>query len=473
MKLSFGDIVKATGGKQVSGLNEEIFNGVSIDTRTIEKGEAFVAIKGKNFDGRNFLKAALEKGAAGLVLDEEEAEVYLKEFEKSTAIVTVEDTAQALGDLAAFTRKQRPVPLLAITGTAGKTTTKEMAARILSESRSVLKTEGNKNNLLGLPLTLLRLKEEDEAAVVELGISEPFEMDRLVEIAQPDAALITNIGLGHIEKLGTVERTASEKGRVFKGLKEGGLRVLNLDDEWAVRKSDEAGIEAGDMEDVISFSLYEEADVRVTETESRGVEGTRIIMEILGEKIEIELSVPGSVGVKNAAAAAAGALALGASAEDIKVGLTNVTTPPGRLEVVRVGGLMILDDTYNANPESVKAALEILSCAYAPRVAVFGDMLELGEHSNEEHEEAGRLAAESGVDRLFATGLWADKVISGAIKAGMNEENAVALSNKEAIIERLNNELSGSESVLVKGSRGAAMEEIVTALKLRALKFEH
>ena len=456
------DIAAATCGSLLSGDGSKFFNGVSIDTRSINKGEAFFAIRGPRFDGHDFIEEALENGAA-LVVVEKGASSSDKHGGEAT-VIEVSDTTRALGGLAGYVRSLFPVPLVAVTGTSGKTTTKDMTAMILSQVAAfdgkVLKTDGNRNNLYGVPLTLMGLDGSYKSAVLELGISEEGEMDRLTEITAPDVALITNIGKGHLEGLGSLETTASEKGALFRGMKDGGVMAVNIDDPLVVKEA-----EGMSSKRRVTYSASSQADVMLKGFMPDGITGSDAVLNIMGEDLEVRLNTPGIVNGMNAAAAAAASLTLGATLKDIKAGLEGFTPGSSRLEVIEHGGLHIIDDTYNANPSSVKAALEILSGVEGRTVAILGDMLELGPDSEKEHFEAGEVAARAGLDMLFAVGCYSDAVIEGAVACGMDNKVASAFTVRHTLVRELSERLLTGDTVLIKGSRGSAMEEIVQAIK--------
>lgn len=453
MKILFSDIAAATGGA-LKGRAEGVATGVSTDSRKISAGDIFFALKGPNFDGHAFVKDVAEKGASVVVVDNEDC---LAGLPKSTTAVIVKDTLKALGALASHIRGLHRIPFVAITGSAGKTTTKEMTAAILSVSRSVLKTEGNKNNLIGLPLTIFRLTEAHEAAVVELGISEDWEMERLVNICRPDISLITNIGRGHLKTLGSLEGVMKAKGPIFSLLPAHGVKAVNLDDPWVVKAAGEKGAR-------VTYSMKEQADVMVEDHEAEdGLAGTRAVYNVRGKRITVRFSSPGLMNVVNGAAAIAATLPLGVPLEHMVEGLQSWTPVKGRMGVIRSSGFTLIDDTYNANPESMNSALKTLKEARGRKVAVLGDMLELGEASDSEHQGVGRLAAELGVDVLVAIGSSSETTAEGARKAGLKD--VFSFNSKKNAIELLKRILHEGDTVLVKGSRGIALEEVVEGLK--------
>jgi len=454
MNVTFADIAASTGGRLEAGQAGAVATGASTDSRRINAGDVFFALKGPNFDGHAFVRDVLAKGASGVVVDNEQC---LSGAPSGAPAVLVEDTLRALGGLASFVRGLHRIPVVAITGSAGKTTTKEMTASILSASRNVLKTEGNKNNLIGVPLTLFRLDETHEAAVIELGISEDWEMERLVAIVRPDVSLITNIGRGHLEKLGSLEGVARAKGPIYSALSSHGVKVINLDDPWVVKAAGKGGPS-------VTYSMKDRgADVFAGAAADAGFAGAKAVYSVRGRKLAVNFASPGVTNVVNGAAAIAASLALGAPVEHMKEGLESWAPIKGRMGLIRSGGLTVLDDTYNANPESMGSALRTLKEAAGRKIAVLGDMLELGAAAEAEHAGVGRLAAELGVDVLVAIGSSSETTAEGARRAGLKD--VFSFGSKKNALELLKRILHEGDTVLVKGSRGVALEEVVEGLR--------
>lgn len=454
MKITLGDIASVLNGALKGGKNGCCATGVSTDSRKIAPGDVFFALKGPNFDGHAFVNDVMAKGASVVVVDNADC---LKGLAASAPAIVVDDTLKALGALASHVRALHRIPFIAITGSAGKTTTKEMCAAILSISRNVLKTEGNKNNLIGLPLTIFRLTEAHEAAVVELGISEDWEMERLVDICRPDVSLITNIGRGHLKTLGSLEGVARAKGPIFTMLPAHGVKAVNLDDPYVVKTAGEGGAK-------VTYSMKGKADVSVEGYSAEdGLAGARAVYNVRGRRITVRFSSPGVMNVLNGAAAIAATLPLGVPLEHMVEGLETWTPVKGRMGVIRAGGYTLIDDTYNANPESMNSALRTLKEARGRKVAVLGDMLELGAASDAEHKGIGRLAAEVGVEVLVAIGSSSETTAEGARAAGLKD--VFSFNSKRNAIELLKRILHEGDTVLVKGSRGIALEEVVEGLK--------
>jgi len=461
MNLTAAQTAKAVGGTIRAGNGLAPILGVSTDSRSIEKGELFVALRGPRFDGHDYVMNACRKGAAGALVETTGA---LAETPDGFNVIEVADTLTALGGLASYVRSLYNTRLAAITGTAGKTTVKEMAAAILSRSRKILKNEGNMNNLIGLPLTLLRLEEGHEAAVVELGISEPGEMERLVEICRPDVALITNMGRGHTGTLGGAKGVARAKGALFAGLGEGAVKAVNLDDERVVEA---AGL-SGEMTTFSARADAIKADVRATDWfTDPGITGMNVLYDVRGSSVSVHFDTPLEANVINGAGAIAVALAFGARLEDVREGLCEYRPGPGRMDVVVTGGggITLLDDTYNANPDSTAAALRTLSRAAGRKIAVLGDMLELGDEAASAHREAGALAAGLGVDLLLAVGEFSSDMAAGAEGAGLGDCTVMRLADRQEAAAALAGLLERGDTVLVKASRALRFEEIVEGLK--------
>ena len=462
MKITWNEIIKAINGRVVYGIPEGFFSGVSTDTRTIKAGELFIALKGENFDGHEFVGKAIEKGACGTIVNSRGGVTPpLQGF-----IIEVDDTLKALGDIARLWRGKHPIPVVAITGSNGKTTTKEMVASILSQKCRVLKTEGNLNNRIGLPQMVLKIDDRHEAAVLELGMNVFGEIKRLSEICKPDIAVITNIGSGHLEGVGSIEGVARAKKEILEGLKADGTFVVNADDPYTREMA------KGWSGKVISFGLDNlDADVRTPFVDYNCCygSGVRLSLTIKGKHLDVTLAGLGLHNVYNATAAAAVSTVIGVSPADIKKGLEEWRPFKGRFELHRLDcGVNLIDDTYNANPNSVAMALKTLADVkgVGRGLVVLGDMLELGAHAETAHYEIGKKAAATGVDYLFLLGpLSSTHTARGARDAGMDEKRVVVCSDYKDVSGHVNPILIGGDWVLVKGSRGMAMEKIVERIK--------
>ena len=468
MEITWNEIIEAISGKLVSGKPEGHISGVSTDSRNIKPGELFIALTGENFDGHGFVEKAIEKGACGAIVSGQWSVAGAQQKILTGFIIEVKDTLKALGDIAMLWREKHPISVVAITGSNGKTTTKEMVALILSQKFRVLKTEGNLNNLIGLPLTVLNIDDSHDVAVLELGMNSFGEIARLSEICKPDIALITNVGSGHLEGLGSIEGVAKAKGEILEGLKAGGTFVFNADDSY-IRE-----IAKGWKGNLVSFGIDSPgADVKTLLTDYSCCygSGVAISMHLKEKTLSAKLMGLGLHNVYNATAAAAVGVAMGIGLEEIRKGLEEWRPFRGRFELHRLDcGVNLIDDTYNANPNSVAMALKTLADVKGAGrgIAVLGDMLELGAYAEEAHYEIGKKAASTGVDCLFLMGPHSSiHTYRGARDGGMDEGQIVICSDYKDVSGHLNPILTGGDWVLVKGSRGMAMEKVVEEIKKR------
>lgn len=420
-------------------------SAIVTDSRKIVPGCLFVALKGPRYDGHHFAAKALEQGAAAVMV------AAGAQLAINSALV-VDDTLQALGRLAAWHRARMPARIAAITGSNGKTTVKEMLAAILAVdagAAGVLATEGNLNNDIGMPLTLLRLTPEHRFAAIEMGMNHPGEIAYLTQIARPDVALVNNALRAHLEGLGSVESIARAKGEIYAGLKEDGIAIVNADDAHADLWRGLAG-----SHPVMSFGLSEQADVRI-----RSTAGALLLQTPVGP-IEAELQVPGEHNRRNAAAAATLALALGVDAAAIAEGLASYVGVKGRLQShACILGATLIDDTYNANPDSVLAAIQVLAAHPGRRILVLGDMGELGPSAAELHCEVGEKARAAGIDRLLCLGELSINCVQSFGPGAMHFERI------EELLAEIECALAPGVTVLVKGSRFMQMERVVQSFK--------
>lgn len=445
-------------GAEVSGnCPPESFSGVSIDSRSIAAGQLFVALTGLNFDGHDFVAGALQAGATAALV----RRGFRLEADPEACLLAVDDTTRALGDLAAAWRREHSALVAAVTGSNGKTTCKEMLAAILSQRHRVLKNQGNYNNHIGLPLTLLQLSGKHTACVVEMGMNAPGEIARLAEIAAPEAGVVTNVGPAHLGRLGSLQAIAAAKAELFQGLSPAATAVVNVDDPLLAPYAESLACR------VITFALEKDAQVRGRDVSALGSKVAFNLELPAGPPVRVRLSAPGRHNVMNALAAAATAWALGQGAEAIQAGLEAFAPVKGRLQPTRsFWGYTVLDDTYNANPASLAAGLQALRDLAGGRrkALILGDMRELGPTAPRLHQEAGRLAAELGCAVVLALGERADDVTAGARAAGLDEESAQAFRELDALVWAARDLLREGDVVLVKGSRSARMERVVAAL---------
>ena len=446
-EMTESEVAALCGGRVVAGRG--VCRGVSIDSRTIMEGELFVALKGQKFDGHQFVLEAILKGASGAMISEG-MEGKVGTLGKGF-LISVEDTLEGLQRLAAGWRKRFEIPVIGITGSVGKTTTKEMIAKVLSRKGPVLVNRGNLNNQIGLPLELLRLSGEHWAAVLEMGTNSPGEIAALCRVASPTIGVLTSIGEAHTEGLGDIDGVMREKGALLESLPPEGLAILFSDDLNVLRLSNRTKAR------VVTYGMGPDAMVRALKIEGIWGKGIRIHME---DGDVLEVPIWGEHNGYNALAAIALGRSLGMKREEIAEGLRMVSPVPMRMEVKEEGGIIVIDDSYNANPVSMRAAIKALGSTPARRrIAVLGDMLELGGIGETAHLELGSFVAESGIDLLVAVGEMSDLVVDGALRKGMR--SVVAFRSLEDACRFLEKELYPGDAVLVKGSRKIGMERIV------------
>ena len=453
--MDLQEAARAVGAITVRG-NPRI-TGVSTDTRTLVPGQLFVALRGQRFDGHDFVAAALDQGAAAALVDA----AWARPQAEARPLLVVDDTRLALGRLAGYWRDKFTLPLVGVTGSNGKTTVKEMTAAILraqaaldgaDAATAVLATEGNLNNDIGLPIMLLRLNSGHRAAVIEMGMNHPGEIRYLTRIAKPTVALVNNAQRAHLAGLGSVADVARAKGEIYEGLQPGGTAVINADDPFSQMWRD-----ANRGRAVLSFGLDQPADVAGRFT-SRGY-GSVLSLATPRGAAQIELKVPGVHNVRNALAATAAAIAAGASLAAVVTGLSGYAGVKGRLQVRPAAkGATLIDDTYNANPDSVRAAIDVLASTPGRKILVLGDMGEIGERSGQFHDEVGGYAKSQGVDLLFALGEYSEAAARNFGGGGQH------FAQVEDLIRALRPELDADTTVLVKGSRFMRMERVADAI---------
>ncbi len=427
------------------------FSGVSTDSRSIAAGELFVALRGENFDGHGFVAAAQARGAVASVVASSAVD-SLREVD--LPLIEVADTRLALGALAAKWRLRFTLPLIAVTGSNGKTTSKEMLTSILKAAfgEAVLATRGNRNNDIGLPLTLLALNAGYRAAVVEMGMNHPGEIAALTCIARPTVALVTNAQRAHLAGMGSIETVAVEKGNIFTGLAREGVAVFNADDPWAALWRSQSV-----NRPVMCFSFERAAEVTGRYL-AHGLEN-QLIISAQGEQVEVSLALPGAHNARNALGAATAALAAGVSLAAVRDGLAAFRGIKGRLQRrTGLNGSVVLDDTYNANPDSVRAGIDVLAATIGKKILVLGDMGEIGDMTGQFHDEVGGYAKSQGVDLLLALG---DSSPLAASNFGTGGQHFKKI---EDLIEALTRELTPETTVLIKGSRFMRMERVADAV---------
>ncbi len=441
--------------------------GVSIDSRTIRPGELFVAIRGPRFDGHNYVAAALERGAVAALVESQRAHDYPEAIRGK--LLAVENTVRALQELASKYcdewRKAKPGRrIAAVTGSAGKTTTKEILAALLAARFRVLKSEGNLNNEYGLPLTLFRLTDEHDAAVVELGMSHRGEIARLAEIARPDVGVVTNVAPVHLEFFSSVDEIALAKRELIEGLGGSGpVAVLNADDS-RVSKFGE-----GFRGRVLRYGFSESAEFRAENIEDRGMDGSAFDYESPEELARLRLPLPGRHNVANALAALAAASEWNISASEAKQVFPSLQPASMRGEFLKfAAGFAVINDCYNSNPVALERMLDLLAATpgYRRRILVAGEMRELGPASGELHERVGRYAAKkSEVDWIFGVAGDAERIVQGAIEAGLPPERTAMFASSEEAAQKIAEFIAPGDLALIKGSRGVHMESIASRLR--------
>jgi len=441
--MELDEAARAVGGNAQGAAR---FSGVTTDSRAVDAGDLFVALAGPNFDGHDYVAEAARRGAAAAIVSRR------VELQPAIPQVVVADTRIALGRLAAHWRSRFALPLVALTGSNGKTTVKEMLASILAAHAggrdAVLATEGNLNNDIGMPLTLLELREQHRYAVIEMGMNHEGEIDYLTRIASPTVALVNNAQRAHVGVLGSVEAIARAKGEIYAGLGAGGIAVVNADDAFAPYWK---GLNASRR--IVTFGLSEGADVRGLQA------GAQARFVTPTDAFAVALQVRGEHNLRNAAAACAAAYAIEIPFHAMQAGLASFAGVPGRLQRRKApSGAVVIDDTYNANPESMKAALRVLAEEHGRKVFVMGDMGELGAGAAAMHAEVGAFARQTGIDALMAVGESSRHAVQAFGRGAMHFDDPEALTRAAA------NESAHGATILVKGSRFMKMERVADAL---------
>ncbi|MEP9411206.1 MAG: UDP-N-acetylmuramoyl-tripeptide--D-alanyl-D-alanine ligase [Candidatus Brocadia sp.] len=452
-ELSLDEVVNAVCGCIECADRSTKIKGISTDSRNIRRGDLFFALKGERFDGHQFILQAANAGAAGAVISGEKQDFWCMDF----PLIRVKDTVAALGDLARYYRQKLETKIIGITGSNGKTTTKDMTHHLLSCFGPAVKSQKSFNNFIGVPLTIFEIENRHRYAVLEMGTNAPGDIRRLSEIGVPDIAVIVNISKTHLEGLGSIEGVASEKGEILKNLRKEGVFVYNIDNPWCV------GIASEFRGEVVSFGFSPHADVRCTDVRKKG---SGYILSINGVS-EIYLPVPGHHNIQNCLASFAVCLVLGHNICDLKDAFSSFTLPQMRIEQQRIGNITLINDAYNANPASVRAALEYLNetDTAGRKVFICGDMLELGEESFQLHREIGEMVARLNIDLLWTVGERASEIAKAAKLSGMHEKQVASFRDIADITVSEIHELRENDTVLIKGSRGMHMENIIGKFK--------
>ena len=436
-------------GTEEAGQRE--VSSITTDSRQAAEGCLFVAVKGERVDGHSFIPAVFEKGAL-CVVSEQELE------DAAGAWIQVESSLQAVKDMAEFYRQQLAVRVVGITGSVGKTSTKEVIASVLSEKYKVLKTLGNFNNELGLPLTVFRLREEHQVAVLEMGISNFGEMHRLSKIARPDICVMTNIGQCHLEFLKDRDGILRAKSEIFDYLSPDGAVILNGDDDKLSAIKEVKGIRP------VFFGVESGREIYADEIEPKGLKGIRCRIHVGTESFSVQIPIPGYHMVLNALAAAAVGVAMGLTLEQIKAGIEKLQALGGRFHIIEKGDMLIIDDCYNANPVSMKASLDVLKDAEHRKVAILGDMFELGENAAALHASVGSHAAENEIDLLICVGEISRHMAEAAFQTGGCGE-VLQVPTLASLLEVLPKLVQADDTILVKASHGMHFEKVVERLR--------
>src|SRR6059058_3321274 len=452
--MSVKEIVEATGWRVLSGAQDVTFAELFTDSREVESGGLFVALRGGQHDGHVFIPQAVERGADGVLCERPPQGV------NGAAVILVDDTRRALLDLTAERLRRRPLPIVAVTGSAGKTTTKELIAHLLGRRQRVHKSEGNLNTYTGIPMTIFEMDPRDRVLVVEYAMSRAGEIRELANAAPPTIGVVLNVGLAHVGFLGSIEAVAAAKRELVEGLAPGGLAVLNADDRRVRAMSAVA-------RRFILYGFSAEATVRADRIRLHGLEGSNFMLITPRGKADVYLRLPGHHSVSNALAAAAVALEFDFYAAAIASALHGFAPPARRMNIITGrNGATVIDDSYNASPGSMLAALEVLGLAPrgALKVAVLGDMLELGDHAERAHEEVGSLAGKT-ADVVIAVGEYAPRVVQAARRAGLPSDRAYVVETAEQAVASVTPLLGAQTQVLVKGSRGMRLERVVEQIR--------
>lgn len=469
------EIAEIVDGKlEIYGTNDGSVpqNYISTDSRESGEGVIFCAIKGQNVDGNDFIPAAIEAGSTAFICQYVPDEA--KESSRSFAAVIVEDTVKAMGTLAAYYRGISQAKVVAITGSVGKTTTKEFIYAVLSAEYKTHKTQGNYNNELGMPLTIFGIEPEHQMVVLEMGMSDLGEIEYMTKIARPDIAIVTNIGTSHLASLGTRENICRAKMEIRLGLSKDGILLLNADEPLLVEQYEQLGKKPKLMSVSSRLGDYRAVNIR------QKIDG--IVFDLLYQNkaiTNIEIPALGKHNVYNALSAYAVGVMLGMSDDTIRRGLKSFVSADKRQNVYEVAGITVIDDCYNASPESMRAAIDVLVSMSAKKntkpAALLGDMLELGDYSRLMHDQLGQYAAQMQVQKLFCYGAMADIVAEAAIKKGIRADNVfVCVDTRDAqgMADMILQTLDAGDVLLVKASRGVAAERVIECMKKRAAKKE-
>ncbi len=449
------DVIKAVNGCINNNIDtENIFiTNISTDTRNIKKGDLFIPIIGENFDGHNFIDIAFEKGAIACLSQ--------KNIVSDNLLINVKDTKEALKDLAMYYRGLFNIPVIALTGSAGKTTTKDMLASCLSVRYNTLKTQGNFNNEIGLPLTVFNIEKDTEVVVLEMGMNHFGEISALSKIAKPDIALITNVGVSHIENLGSREGILRAKYEIFEYLKPNGIKILNGDDDMLSTLQE-------DKTNCYFYSVDKKLDAYATNIQEKGIDGIEATINYFDKSFDVKLQIPGKHIISNALAVTLVCHTLGLTENEIKKGLEDFTpTSKMRMDIIKTDEYTVINDVYNANPNSMKATLDVLATTEGRKVAILGDMFELGSYTNDMHYDVGLYATEKEIDELIFIGEHSYYMLEGAKSNKNSKSNINYFKTQDDFIKNLDRLLKKGDVILIKASRGMKLENTVDKILRR------
>ena len=451
--LTLKDIINATDGVVQSGNAENVdLSGITTDSRKAKAGILFVPLAGERFDGHDFIVSALESGAEAAITHKD-----VPEIPDGKVLIRVQDTKKALGDIARYYKRKYKVPTAAVTGSVGKTTTKDLMSAVLSEKYETLKTPNNFNNDIGVPLTIFGLEKKHEAAVIEMGMNHFGEIEYLASIAEPDIAVITNIGMSHIENLGSQEGIFKAKMEIAENFTDRNTLIVNGDDRYLKT------VDPGKYK-VMRFGCDRDNDVYAEDIVNKGLSGVEFTVVAGDKKIRAEVSVPGVHNVYNALAAVCTGLCFGVSLDECAEGLKNCEYTASRLEIIEHKGIEVINDCYNSSPASARAALDVQkNTTKARRVAILGDVLEMGEFAAKAHYDMGIYAAECGIDELVTVGANAQHIAEGAAAAGISD--IISYAETDEAVRDIKKLVRPGDSVLVKASHGMEFHKITEAIE--------
>ena len=452
IKLTLREIAKATNGKIISGDSELEINSVSIDSREVGLNTLFIPLKGEKADGHDYIENAFSKDAVAVISEKE------VKADKNKGVILVENTSLALGGISKYYKSLFNIKTVAVTGSVGKTTTKDMLSSVMGMQYYTLKTEGNYNNEIGLPLTALRLNENHEAAVFEMGMSAFGEIEYLADIVRPEVGIITNIGMSHIENLGSQEGIYKAKTEICKFFNKDSVLIVNGDDKFLRKTKEFEGFR------VITCGIEnKDCDYLAYDIENLGLDGTRFKTKLYGGEHTIHIKVPGVHNIYNALISAACGVHYKIGPRQIIEGIENFSLTKMRMSVEKAGSVTIINDCYNSSPDSVNAALKVLATQNTRKVAVLGDILEMGDFAKDAHTKIGEEVTNMGIDLLVTVGDNAKFIASGA--KAMGAENIIAFSKTEDAKEKISGFIKENDSVLIKASRGMHFEVLTEKIK--------